>query len=192
VKYRLDKEYIKQEREKILKIIGDRYEDGDGRVVLNFNLYDGLNLYNPLSESDSAVLDVNTEIADYLEEKIRLVETEKDIIVHFSGQKLSEEEQEKFKGALHNHYLGKLYFATEEYKVQIKSCIQLAIIAVIMIALYLYLCNVRGDRVGNEIISIIGSFAMWEALGIILLQRLERRVMYRRIVRILKSEIRFD
>lgn len=152
--------------------VKDRLQS-DGTVKIDVELPPDFPLFDPLAPTKYGI--VNPEIFRYVDEQVYFVPAEYDITVNFVGRKFSAQEQKQIDKAIHDHYNLQVYDRMDDIKHNRKLGIFLLIFGVLALALY-FLMNLYYDNlVMLEVISIVGTFAVWEAVDCWLIQGFERK-----------------
>lgn len=155
----------KKRTEELIKYLAN-IKDADGCAVVNVTLKD--DIYNPLGTDDNR--DLNDEIYDYIETQTNIVPSEIPLKIRFHGD-MNTEEQSKIKDAMKKHYTLKSLDLSWDLAANFRKALLLIIFGVAMLALYFYFSFTSDRYFFTEILSIIGSFSLWEAADALLLER---------------------
>ncbi len=145
------------------------YLDEAGNAVIDIRLYEGLELFDSLSMGKQR--DINPEIIDFIDRKSNLIPGASPIILRFHGGEVSEEDKQQAKACLEEHYTVALQDRAWDLRSNNMQLIFLSIIGVALISLYLFCALKLENGLFLEILSIIGSFALWEAADRFLIER---------------------
>lgn len=128
-------------------------------------------MYNPLSFGVQREL--NGEIVSYIDEKIEYIDPNTPICIVFSGRAVDESEQTLAEELLREHFSLKLFTIRNRLRENGKKCILLTLLGIAMLTLYFTLDYAIENGIKTEIISIIASFSLWEAVDLFILERRE-------------------
>lgn len=157
----------KQEKEELLRYI-EHIRDEDGNAVVDVCLGEEVQLYDPLSVKGQK--DLNGEIYDYIEAQTNIIPAHIPLRVKFHGD-FSTEEQTEIKKIMQHHYVMKSFDISWDLMANFRKMLLLALFGAAMLAVYLYLALTSKNALMTEILSIIGSFSLWEAADALLLER---------------------
>ncbi len=149
--------------------VEQEYLDEEGNAVIDIHLYEGLELFDPLSMGKQR--DINPEIIDFIDRKSNLIPNNHPIILRFHGGTPSEEEKQQAADCLEEHYAVVLQDRAWDLRSNNMQLMILAIIGVAFVSLYLFCALKLEEGLFLEILSIIGSFALWEAADRFLIER---------------------
>ena len=164
----------KQVKEELLQYI-DRIRDENGNAVVEVAL-EGVTLYDPLSVKGEK--DLSGEIYDYIEAQTNVIPAEVPLRVRLHGD-FSEEEQAEIKASMHRHYTMKAYDISWDLVANFRKMLLLALFGAAVLAVYLFLAITGRNAFFTEILSIVGSFSLWEAADAFLLERPHLRREFR-------------
>lgn len=141
----------------------------DGKAQIDVALYDGLELFEPLSVGRQREL--NAEIYDYIDRKLYAIPTLYEIRICFHGKLPGDASETEIRAMLTEHYA--FIFRDKEADLRINSLkmLGLAFCGVVFLALYFALELSNLKPVFMEFLSIMGTFALWEAVDCWLLER---------------------
>ncbi len=176
----------KQRKEEIRAYI-ESVMDEEGFAVVDVNL-DRETMYDPLSLKGNK--DLSGEIYDYIDAQTNIIPASIPLRIRFHGE-VGEEEQEELRGVMHRHYMMRSYDNTWDLAVNLRKMLLLALFGAAVLAVYLYLAITEQHVFMAEIISIVGSFALWEAADALLLERPHLRREHRNIEQSLRQRIEF-
>lgn len=168
--------------------IGQEYMDTDGYAVIDVDLYDGLALYNPLSMGRQREL--NPEICDFIEQKAYIIPARVPLKIRFHGR-LPAEEKEALARLLRERYTVMLHDKAWDKRINRRKLLGMAAVGVVFLSLYLFFALKREDGLFLEILSVIGSFALWEAADCLMLERREINTEILNTAQHLTQEIEF-
>lgn len=157
-----------------------------GTCEIKLRIHDEAELYNPFDEDRQVLSDeVLSYIMGRFDEK-RLGEAAAIRIVS-DGEIDRENVTEAFRGLIQS----RLSINAKERKKNSAKMLRLFIIGLAFVTAGIVL-GVKLDAVPTEILSIIGSFAVWEAANIWIVENPQTRMERRLLTRLAESEIRFD
>lgn len=177
----------KEQMEKLLGYI-EKIKDNNGRAVIDVNIEDKHNIYNPLSYGEN--LDLNEEIYSFIDSQTNVIPAEIPLVVRFHG-KVDENEQDKIKNIMQQHYTLKSFDILWDVAANMRKMVALCIFGVLVLAAYFYISFTSGNVMFAEILSIIGSFSLWEAADAFLLERPRLRRERRNLEQNIKQSIEF-
>lgn len=157
----------KQRKEELLKYI-EHIRDDEGYAVVDVSLGEEVTLYDPLSLKGQR--DLNSEIYDYIEAQTNVIPATVPLRIRFHGD-FSAEEQEEIKQMMHRHYVMRSFDISWDLIANFRKMLLLALFGAAVLALYLYLAFTSENALTTEILSVIGSFSLWEAVDAFLLER---------------------
>lgn len=160
------------------------YLDETGNAVIDINLYEGLDLFEPLSMGKQK--EIHPDIIDFIDRKSNLIPGTNPIILRFHGGELSDEEKKQAADCLKEHYTVALQDRAWDLRANNMQLMVLSIIGVALISLYLFCALKLEEGLFLEVLSIIGSFALWEATDRFLI---ERSVIRRDMIGIAQNKI---
>ncbi len=156
----------KQRKEELIQYI-ERIRDDEGYAVVDVSL-EGVELYDPLSLKGQR--DLNGDIYDYIEAQTNVIPANVPLRIRFHGD-LPDEEQEEIRQMMHRHYVMKSFDISWDLIANFRKMLLLALFGAAVLALYLYLALTSENALMTEILSVIGSFSLWEAVDAFLLER---------------------
>ena len=162
--------------------------DGEGYAVVDIDVGDGSTLYDPLSMGKQR--DLNGDIYDYIDAQTNVVPAEIPLRIRFHGD-IPAEEQETVKSAMQRHYTLKSLDVSWDLAANLRKMVLLALFGVAVLALYFYFAFTRDDAFFAEILSIVGSFSLWEAADALLLERPHLRRESKNIEQSLSQRLEF-
>lgn len=161
----------KQRKEELLKYI-ERIRDDEGFAVVDVSLGKEVTVYDPLSLKGQR--DLNGEIYEYIEAQTNVIPANVPLRIRFHGD-FSAEEQEEIRQMMHRHYVMKSFDISWDLIANFKKMLFLALFGAAMLAVYLSLALTSNNALMTEILSVIGSFSLWEAVDALLLERPDLR-----------------
>ncbi len=141
----------------------------DGKAQIDVAFYDGLKLFDPLSVGRQR--DLSVEIYDYIDRKLYAIPTTYEIRICFHGELPEEVSETEIRAVFKEHYA--FAFRDKEADLRLNSLkmLGLALFGIIFLALYFALELFNLKPVFMEFLSIMGTFALWEAVDCWLLER---------------------
>ena len=177
----------KKEQMQQLIRYAEKIKDADGRAVIDVNLKD-VEIYNPLSCGENT--DLNGDIYDFIDYEANVIPAEVPLVVRFHG-KTEKDEQEKIKSAMQRHYTIKSFDIMWDVAANLYKVVGLCIFGIILLAAYFYITFTSSNAMFAEILSIIGSFSLWEAADGLLLERPRLRRERRNLEQNINQTIEF-
>ena len=156
---------IKKQAKQVISYLKEQKSE-DGYVNIDVRICEG-ELYDKLSTGKS--LDLAPEIYDFIDREANIVPHSIPLNIRFHLDfAVNEDEVRKL---MHRHYTIKSYDLLWDMAANFRKCIGFSIFGVAVIALYLYFALARDEAMASEILSIIGSFSLWQAADAYLLER---------------------
>ncbi len=176
----------KQKKKDLLDYI-QRIRDEDGNAVIDVNLCEE-SLYEPLSLKGDK--DLSGEIYDYIEAQANVIPAHIPLRIRMHGDIL-EEDRAKIPEIMHRHYTMKSFDIAWDLMANLRKMLFLAIFGLAVLAVYLVLALTGKNVLFTEILSIVGSFSLWEAADALLLERPHLRREYKNNEQNLNQKIEF-
>lgn len=151
--------------------IEQEYMDADGYAAIDVCLYEGLELYDPMSVGRQR--DLNQEIYDFIEQKANIIPAQVPLKIRFHGGNLSPEQKKEIQCLLSEHYTVMLHDKAWDKRINRRKLFGMTVVGVVFLSLYFFFALKREDGLFLEILSVIGSFALWEAADCMILERRE-------------------
>lgn len=177
----------KEQAKKLLEYF-ETIKDEKGRAVIDVNASDKEGLYNPLSLGGSR--DLADEVYGYIDAQANVIPADVPLAVRFHGS-FSESEQKEIKAMMRRHYTMKSFDITWDAAANFKKMTGLIIFGVLVLAAYFYITFATNNIMFAEILSIIGSFSLWEAADAFLLERTRLKRERKNLEQNLNQEIEF-
>lgn len=177
----------KQRKQELLNYI-EHLCDEDGNAVVDVDLSGDISLYDPLSLKGQKDLDGG--IYDFIEAQTNVVPAQIPLRVRFHGD-FAEEEQEEIRKIVHKHYVMKSFDVSWDLMANLRKLLLLALFGAAVLSVYLYLAITGNNAFMTEVLSIIGSFSLWEAADALLLERPHLRRELKNIDQSLNERIEF-
>lgn len=169
--------------------IKDEYLDSEGKAKINIKLYEGLDVFDPLSMGKQT--DLNPEIIDYIDRKVEIIDANIPVALCFHDSGMIDTDKKKTEECLKEFYSIRMYGIRNDLRTNRKKYVLLALFGVVMLSIYFALDYALGDGLRTEIISIIGSFSLWEAADLFILERRELLSQMRSNLRLLEADVLF-
>ena len=176
----------KQKKKELLDYI-QRIRDEDGNAVIDVNLCEET-LYEPLSLKGDK--DLSGEIYDYIEAQANVIPAHIPLRIRMHGD-IPEKEQGEITKIMHRHYTMKSFDIAWDLMANLRKMLFLAIFGLAVLAVYLVLALTGKNVLFTEILSIVGSFSLWEAADALLLERPHLRREYKNNEQNLNQKIEF-
>lgn len=159
-------------------------------VIVNVNIDGNTNLFNEFSPDEDK--SINPEIINYMEEKAYEIPLKKHLIFNFKGKEIGEEDKYKIRSAIKSRYCFKLSDKYSDLKSNLATSIILFMLGVLIIGLYFYLSLTLENPLFLEILTIVGSFSIWESVDYFVLQRSSIKREILDILQLLESDVIFN
>lgn len=144
------------------------HEYGDA-VRIDISLYPGFDLFDPLSMGRQREL--NRELYDYIDAKLYPIPLKYPVTLRFHGGSLTGEEQERVRTALREHYTLILLDKGLDLKINLAKLLSLSLLGVFLLGAWFAAQLGSVQPLFAEILSIAGTFSLWEAVDLWLLER---------------------
>ena len=176
----------KQKKRDLLEYI-ERIRDENGNAVIDINL-NAETLYEPLSLKGDK--DLSGEIYDYIEAQTNVIPAHIPLRIRMHGD-IPEKDRAEMEGIMHRHYTMKSFDISWDLMANLRKMLFLALFGAAVLAVYLVLALTGKNVLFTEILSIVGSFSLWEAADALLLERPHLRREYKNNEQNLKQKIEF-
>lgn len=163
-------------------------KDDEGHIAIDVNI-SNTPLYDELSVGSN--LDLNGAIYDFIDREANLIPAKIPLKIRFVGRDVSPEEQAEIRRIMHKHYTLKSLDITWDKAANFKKMVGLSLFGVAVLAAYFLLSVFDGNPMITEILSIIGSFSLWEATGSYLLDRPQLRREHANVMQNINQKIEF-
>ena len=157
----------------------------DGKVNINVQVDE---LYDPMSMGKFRQL--NSSIFDYIDEAASLIPSIVPLRVILHG--VEEEDREGVPDMFKLHYQLAAQEKLWDQRVNRTKMVYMTAIGLVFILLFLFFGMRQEDNLFLEILSIIGSFALWEAANCFMVKRVEINRELEKAAQFLTAEIVFD
>lgn len=165
------------------------YLCADGVAQIDVNLYEGVNLFNPLSYGKQR--DLNNDIYELIDTKLYTIPLKYPIRICFHGCVPDPQIQDEIRKTIQEHYTFLLRDKKEDLRINLLKTVGMTIFGVILLAIYFTLELTSSNPVFMEFLSIAGWVAAWEAVDSWLLQRKVLRIEYLSVGQAALSEVSF-
>lgn len=152
---------------------------------IKIKIHEEADLYNPLDPEGSELSD---EVIAYIVRKYQEKDRKEKHIIHIISDEPVDEEK------VRNSFLD--YSRKEEMilgKVRNRTTLKqltMFVIGILAISLWLFVAR-RTENLLVEILSIIGSFALWEAVNIWIVEKPVMRMEEKRLKKMMQAEVKF-
>ena len=148
----------------------------DGYAVIHVDL-SNTELYHPLSMGDQRT--INDDIYGYIEQSANLVPALISLKIVFSGIQAAPSEQEEIRARMKKHYSAVMQDFLWDKRKNMQKMLYMVGVGLIFLTAYLMLALSREDNLFLELLSVIGSFSLWEAANCFLVERknIQRELM---------------
>lgn len=145
------------------------YLCSDGKAQIDVALPEGGGIFDPLSIGRQR--DLNRDIYDYIDRRLYAIPTLYEIRVCFHGELPKDMSEEEIRAMFTEHYA--FMFRDKEADLRINSLkmMGLALCGIVFLTLYFALELSNLKPLFMEFLSIMGTFALWEAVDCWLLER---------------------
>lgn len=161
----------------------------DGMAQIDVNLYESVELFNPLSFGKQR--DLSSNIYDLIDGKLYTIPLKYPIRICFHGCVPDPQIQNEVRKAIQEHYMFLFRDKKGDLRINLLKTIGMTIFGVILLAIYFTLELTSPNPVFMEFLSIAGWVAAWEAVDSWLLQRKALRIEYMNAGQAALSEVSF-
>ena len=162
----------------------------DGSVKIDVNLPEESELFDPMAPEKYNQL--NPEILQYIDNQTYFVPAQYNITVNFVGRELSDSQQKRVEEALHDHYNMQVYDKLDDIKSNRALGIFLMIFGVVALAAYFFITMFAENVVFHEVVSIVGTFAIWEAVDCWLINGHHTKVELNNALQMAMLKVKFN
>ena len=153
---------------------------------IKIKIHEEADLYNPLDPEGSELSD---EVISYMVRKYQEKGRKEKHIIHIISDEPVDEEK------VRNSFLAystkeEMIFGNERNRITLKQ-LTLFVIGILFISLWLFASS-RTENLLVEILSIIGSFALWEAADIWIVEKPVMRIEEKRLKKLMQAEVEFS
>lgn len=167
--------------------IGKEYLDAGGTAVVHIGLKSITDIISPYSLAPQ--LSLSPDFVSYVDHKVYPIPLKYPIKLNFVGP-LSQEEKAKVRDLIKDYY--SLVLTDRRADLRFLFYKVLGLVALGVAGLALFFAVESGDgNMFSETISIIGSFALWEAADSIILERKELKQLYLAAGQVATAQIDF-
>ena len=166
------------------------YLCADGRAQIDVNLFDGAELFNPLTYQKQR--DLNSAIYDLIDEKLYTIPLKYPVRICFHGCLPDEETQQAVRDVIQEHYMYTLRDKKEDLRINRLKTVCLALFGVALLTLYFALELSASNPVFMELLSIAGWVAAWEAVDSWFIERKSIKLEYLSAGQAVLSEVIFS
>lgn len=142
--------------------------DDDGYAVIDVKLPKEEDLYDPLSMASN--LDLRGDIYDFIDSQANIIPSKVPLKIRFHGD-ISPDKQEEIKKLMHRHYTMRSYDVTWDFAANFRKTLFLSLFGIGVLMAYFLVSLLADKQLFAEILSIVGTFSLWEAANAILLDR---------------------
>lgn len=154
----------------------NEYLCADGKAQIDINLYDGAELFNPLTFGKQR--DLSNDIYELIDAKLDTIPLKYPIRLCFHGNIPDPITQQAVRDTIKEHYMYTFRDKKEDLRINLIKTVGMAIFGVILLTIYFALEITASNPVFMEFLSIAGWVAAWEAVDSWVLQRKALRVDY--------------
>lgn len=163
----------KDNDERLLTYLKEKYLQKDGTALIEIELYEGFELYDPLTRGKTRRL--NQDIFELVERETNLIPTVTPLCICFHGRKLDETEQDEIRRMYKERYQNECFDKEWDQRTERGRFIRMLVFGIFMMTLYIIRSVNSDDTLFLEIISVLASFSLWEAADIWLVEEREIR-----------------
>ena len=178
----------KRQAPEILRYL-EALKDEMGRACVDIRLDADTALYDPLSIGEN--LDLDGAIYEFIERQTNIIPAGIPLRIRFHGRALPQEEQETIRQIMRRHYTMQSYDVMWDMAVNFRKMLLFALFGAAMLVGYFYLAFTTDRIFATEILSIIGSFSLWEAADALFLERPRLRREYANMLQNIKQTVEF-
>lgn len=158
----------KRQAKEIIQYL-EALKDAEGYVCIDIRIGGDMELYDPLSIGEN--LDLNSDIYAFIDQQANIIPSLIPLRIRFHGRSVSPEEQENIRRIMHRHYTMQTYDIAWDKALNFRKMIGFTAFGVAVLSLYFYFLLATDTEMATEILSIVGSFSLWEAADAFLLER---------------------
>ncbi len=166
----------------------DEFLQKDGTAVIDINLND-VDVFDPISYGHQ--LDLNPDIIEYIDKKVNLIPIVYPIVLRFHASNLTDETKTQIEHCLREHYYVELQDKAWDKRNNKMQILYLTVLGLVFISLYIYSVFVLEEGLFVEFLSVVGSFALWEAADRFLLERQSIKFQMNESAQCYESKIMF-
>ena len=179
-------------RKKIEKAISEAKEtdfDGKGNAVISVGLKRKEDFYNPYCDKTYKML--NSEMLDYIEANAKALPRTKDIAIEiFSETELSKTDKEQMQDAIKRQFAEELVHQKKRLNRNIIATLLLTIVGLGVLALGIFLENIKISSILSNTVMIAAWVFLWEAVDIFFLRRPSLSMKYRLLKKLISCDVR--
>ena len=147
--------------------------DSDGRIVIPMIVSDDTDFLSVFSENSTPT--ISSDVSDYISEQTAYLPTNEDIRLQIRSNCISEEEQQLYRTAIHEHYLTQYIRNRREWFRNTLLSAVLAIVGILLLILTVFLDESVGMPVWTEISDIAAWVFVWESVDVFVFRNHEVR-----------------
>lgn len=166
------------------------YLCADGKAQIDINLYEGAELFNPLTFGRQR--DLSSDIYELIDEKLYTIPIKYPIRLCFHGNIPDLQTQKEVQAVVQEHYLYVVRDKKEDLRINRVKTIGMAVFGAALLSVYFALELISVNPVFMEFLSIAGWVAAWEAVESWLLERKEIKIEYMNAGQAALSEVSFS
>ena len=181
----------RQKKRQALEIVHyvEALRDAEGRACIDVRLQADTELYDPLSVGEN--LDLSSEIYAFIDAQANIISSHIPLRIRFRGREVSPQEQENVRQIMRRHYTMCSYDVIWDMAANLRKMLCFALFGAAVLAVYLYLAFTSDRPLSAEILSIIGSFSLWEAADAFLIERPRLRREYANVMQNVHQTVEF-
>lgn len=138
-------------------------------AVIHISIYEGLQLFDPLSMGRQ--LELNPEIIDYIDHRTAIIPARIPVRICFHGGDLSDEQKQLIRKCLIEHYTVVMHDKQWDKRINTRKVIILAAFGIAILGFHLSGYFTDRGGITTEVLSIVASFTLWEAVDLFMLER---------------------
>ena len=179
-----------QKKERMAELIKyvEEIRDENGFAVVDVDLKNGAEIYDPLSVGKNR--DLSEGVYAFIDEQTNIIPANVPLKVRFHAD-LNEDEQEEIKKMMHRHYIMKSFDVVWDMASNFKKMLVMAAFGVAVLVAYFLISFLVNQPLFAEILSIVGSFSLWEAAGALFLERPRLRREHKNVEQNINQIIEF-
>lgn len=170
-------------------LLKDDYLDDAGNAVISIRIPEEMSLYEPLSAEDHRK--INPEIMEYIEQNQYFIPAKYPLIIRFCGRRFSEEEKRFLSAQIRKYYMWQTEDTLDDLRSNRRHFVALGIFGILVLGFYFAVSLREENPLFPELLSVVGSFAVWEAVDSYLIERTSLKRKIRDIVQCMEATIEF-
>lgn len=171
------------------RIMEEALRPGDDAEI-DVNLTADTSLFEPFASEENA--DIHPDIYAYIERKAYYIPLGVHLVLHFRGEGLSKETKATVQERYRRHYSREILDKKDDLRSNFIKSLVLSIFGAIVLGVYLYLSVKSENALFLELLSVAGSFAVWESVDYFLIERTAIRHETMNTVQLAEATVVFE